>query len=168
MTKQIIAAMAMLAVAQAAFAGDGVTLKKPVTFNEDADIAKSVLDECKLEDELPDAIMASAKENGVTVAVSADANTAGAGRVLELEIYEAVADGNAFMGHHKSMAVKGKLYEGGQVIGNFKDRRISMGGALGQFKSSCSVLTRITKEIGEDVAIWLKEPGKNAKLGDLE
>jgi hypothetical protein len=72
------------------------------------------------------------------------------------------------MGHHKSMAVKGKLYEGGQVIGNFKDRRISMGGALGQFKSSCSVLTRITKEIGEDVATWLKEPGKNAKLGDLE
>jgi hypothetical protein len=72
------------------------------------------------------------------------------------------------MGHHKSMAIKGKLYEGGEVIDNFKDRRISMGGALGQFKGNCSVLERITKEIGNDVSTWLKEPTKNAKLGDLE
>jgi hypothetical protein len=94
--------------------------------------------------------------------------TAGPGRILELEIYEAVSDGNAFMGHHKSMAIKGKLYEGGEVIGNFKDRRISMGGAFGQFKGNCSVLERITNEIGSDVGTWLKEPTKNAKLGDLE
>lgn len=168
MTKQIIAVMAMLVVAQAAFAGDSVTLKKPVTFNEDADIAKAVLNECKLEDELPDAIMSSAKDNGLKVDISSEVTTAGPGRVLELEISEAVSDGNAFMGHHKSMAVKGKLYEGGEVVGNFKDRRISMGGAFAQFKGNCSVLVRITKEIGEDVGTWLKQPTKNAKLGDLD
>lgn len=168
MTKQIIAAMAMLVVAQAAFAADGVTLKKPVTFNEDADISKSVLTECKLEDELPDAIVSSAKDNGLALDISSEATTAGPGRVLELEIYEAVADGNAFMGHHKSMGVKGKLYEAGQVVGSFKDRRISMGGAMAQFKGNCSVLVRITKEIGEDVGAWLKQPTTNAKLGDLE
>jgi len=168
MTKQIIAAMAMLVAAQAAVAGGSVTLKKPVTFNEDADIAKSVLTECKLEEQLPEAIVSSAKDNGLVVDVSSEATTAGPGRVLELEIYEAVADGNAFMGHHKSMAVKGKLYEGGEVVGSFKDRRISMGGAFGQFKGNCSVLERITKEIGNDVGTWLKEPTKNTKLGDLE
>jgi hypothetical protein len=168
MTKQIIAAMAMLVVAQAAFAADSVTLKKPVTFNEDADIAKAVRDECKLEDKLPDAIVSSAKDNGLTVDISSEVTTAGPGRILQLEIYEAVSDGNAFMGHHKSMAIKGKLYEAGEVIGNFKDRRISMGGAFGQFKGNCSVLERITNEIGSDVGTWLKEPTKNAKLGDLE
>ena len=168
MTKKIIAAMAMLVAAQAAVAGGSVTLKKPVTFNEDADIAKSVLTECKLEEQLPDAIVSSAKDNGLVVDTSSEATTAGPGRVLELEIYEAVADGNAFMGHHKSMAVKGKLYESGEVVGSFKDRRISMGGAFGQFKGNCSVLERITKEIGNDVGTWLKEPSKNAKLGDLE
>ena len=168
MTKKIIAAMAMLVVAQAAFAADNVTLKKPVTFNEDADIAKAVRDECKLEDELPDAIAAAAKDDGLTVDISADAATTGPGRVLELEIYEAVSDGNAFMGHHKSMGVKGKLYQGGEVIGSFKDRRISMGGAFGQFKGNCSVLTRITNELGKDVGTWLKAPTRNAKLGDLE
>ncbi|MET0935903.1 MAG: hypothetical protein ABWX83_07935 [Luteibacter sp.] len=168
MTKKIIAAMVMLAVAQAAFAADSVTIRKPVTFNEDADIAKAVLDECKLEVELPDAIVSSAKDNGITVAIASEASTAGPGRTLELEIYEAIADGNAFMGHHKSMGVKGKLYEGGQVVGSFKDRRVSMGGAFAGFKGNCAVLLRITKAIGEDVGVWLKDPKANAKLGDLE
>lgn len=166
MRKQVIAALAMVLMSPAAFAAAGVTISKPVTFNEDADIAKSVLDECKLEEELPNAIVESAKDEGVAVARSSDA--AAPGRTLELEIYEAVADGNAFMGHHKSMGVKGKLLENGEVVGSFRDRRISMGGAFGQFKSSCGVLIRITKEIGGDVADWLKEPSKGAKLGDLE
>ncbi|KJV31317.1 hypothetical protein [Luteibacter yeojuensis] len=168
MRKQFVAAMAMLVVAPAAFAGDAVTIKKPVTFNEDADIPKSVLDECKLDDELPAAIAKHAKENGIEVSYAATDAAPAQGRVMELEIYEAVADGNAFMGHHKSMGVKGKLVVDGQVVGSFKDRRISMGGAFGGFKGSCAVLSRITNEIGEDVGEWLKEPGKNAKLGDLE
>ena len=168
MTKRMVAAMALFVVAQAAFAGDAITLKKPVTFNEDADIAKAVLDECKLEVELPDAIVSSAKDNGVAVTVSSEATANGPGRVLELEIYEAIADGNAFMGHHKSMGVKGKLYEGGQVVGSFKDRRVSMGGAFGGFKGNCAVLVRITKAIAEDVGTWLKQPTASAKLGDLE
>jgi hypothetical protein len=168
MRKQFIAAMAMVVVAPAVFAADGVTIKKPVTFNEDADIPKSILDDCKLEEELPAAITKHSKENGIDVAFAAIDAAAPKGRVMELEIYEAVADGNAFMGHHKSMGVKGKLLADGQVVGSFKDRRISMGGAFGGFKGSCAVLLRITNEIGEDVGDWLKEPTKNAKLGDLE
>ena len=168
MTKKFFAAMALVLASQAALADGTVTLKNPVTFNEDADIPKSILEECNLGDELSAAITASSKENGITVATSGDATATIHGRALELEIYEAVADGNAFMGHHKSMGVKGKLFEDGQQIGNFKDRRISMGGALGQFKGSCSVLVRIAKEMGDDIGEWLKEPTKNAKLGDLE
>lgn len=168
MTKTFFAAVALAVVSQAALADSAVTLKKPVTFNEDADIPKSILEECNLGDELGAAITASSKENGIVVTSSSDEAAAAHGRALELEIYEAVADGNAFMGHHKSMGVKGKLFEDGQQIGNFKDRRISMGGALGQFKGSCSVLVRIAKEMGDDIGEWLKEPTKNAKLGDLE
>jgi hypothetical protein len=40
-----------------------------------------------------------------------------------------------------SVSVKGKLYQGGQLLGSFKARRNSMGGAFGEFRGSCSVLS---------------------------
>jgi hypothetical protein len=76
-------------------------------------------------------------------------------------------DGNAFLGHHKSVSVKGKLYQEGQLLGSFKARRNSMGGAFGKFRGSCSVLSSAVKELEEDVAGWLAVPEMNAQLGDL-
>jgi len=87
---------------------------------------------------------------------------------LQMQISDVVADGNAFMGHHKAMTVRGKLYENGAVIGSFKDRRTSMGGAFGGFKGNCAVLVRTAKAIGEDIGQWLTAPKVDAKLGDLE
>src|SRR6201991_3125832 len=155
-------------VAQTACAADAVMMQRPTAFNEDADIPGAVKKECKLEEQLPDFVAQFGKEKGLTFEMVPQVETNHAGRVLDLQIYEAVADGNAFMGHHKSVSVKGKLYQDGKVVASFKARRNSMGGAFGQFKGNCSVLERITKEIGEDVGTWLKEPTKNAKLGDLE
>jgi hypothetical protein len=150
-----------------AYAADAVSIRKPVPFNEDADIPNSVREECKLDTTLPDVIAEEAKDR-MAITFVAEAGPSSKGRVLDLEITEAVTDGNAFTGHHKSMAVKGKLYQDGEVVGSFRDRRNSMGGAFGGFKGSCAVLLRITKEIGGDVADWLAEPRMNAKLGDLE
>lgn len=162
------ALMLAMACVPSAYAAEGIALKTPVAFNEDADIPKAVREECKLETELPASIIDEAKKHGATVTLSADAKTAGPGRVLDLEITDAVADGNAFIGHRKSMSVKGKLYQDGQVVGSFKDRRTSMGGAFGGFKGNCAVLVRTAKAIGEDVGNWLGQPGMDARLGDLE
>jgi hypothetical protein len=158
----------MLAATPAVFAADAVTVQKPVTFNEDADVPKAVLDECKLENELPDAVAAKAKESGVAITFADKVTGSEAGKTLQMEIADVVADGNAFIGHRKAMTVKGKLYEKGAVIASFKDRRTSMGGAFGNFKGNCAVLERTAKAIGEDIGQWLAAPKMDAKLGDLE
>lgn len=168
MGKGTFIALMMLAAAPAAFAADGVTVQKPVAYNEDAEIPKAVRAECKLDEEVPDAIAATAKESGVSVTFAPQVTGATSGRALELEITDVAADGNAFIGHRKSMSVKGKLYENGQVIGSFKARRISMGGAFGGFKGNCSVLERTATAIGEDIAGWLAEPKMDSRLGDLD
>jgi hypothetical protein len=40
--------------------------------------------------------------------------------------------------------------------------------ALGMMPGTCSIMKRIAKKMGEDIAIWLTEPTMNAQLGDLE
>ena len=168
MGKWIYIGAVMLAVAPAAFAADNVVVQKPAAFNEDADIPKAVLNECKLENELPDAVAETAKASGIAVTFADKVTGGETGKMLQLEISDVVADGNAFMGHHKAMTVKGKLYENGAVIGSFKDRRTSMGGAFGGFKGNCAVLVRTAKAIGEDIGQWLAAPKMESKLGDLE
>jgi hypothetical protein len=161
-------ALFMLAAAPAAFAADSVTVQKPVSFDEDADVPKAVLDECKLENELPDAVAAKAKESGIAITFADKVSESQAGKALRMEISDVIADGNAFIGHRKAMTVKGKLYQDGAVVASFKDRRTSMGGAFGGFKGNCAVLVRTAKAIGEDVGQWLASPKMDAKLGDLE
>lgn len=168
MGKWTYIAAVMLAVAPAAFAADNVVVQKPATFNEDADIPKAVLSECKLENELPDAVAGTAKESGIAVTFADKVTGSETGKTLQMEISDVVADGNAFMGHHKAMTVKGKLYENGAVVATFRDRRTSMGGAFGGFKGNCAVLVRTAKAIGEDIGQWLAAPKMDAKLGDLE
>jgi hypothetical protein len=166
--KWTIAAFLIAAATPTVYGADAVTVQKPVGINEDADVPKAVLNECKLESELPDAIADKAKETGTAVTFAEKVSGAEPGRVLWMEITDVSADGNAFMGHHKAMTVKGKLYEGGNVVGSFKDRRVSMGGAFGGFKGNCAVLVRTAKAIGEDIAQWLAKPKMDDKLGDLE
>jgi hypothetical protein len=43
-----------------------------------------------------------------------------------------------------------------------------MGGAFGEFRGSCSVLSGAVKELGEDMAGWLAAPEMNAQLRDLK
>ena len=158
----------MLVVAPAAFAADGVTVQKPATIDDDADVPQAVLDECKLDSELPDAVAGKAKESGIAITFAEKVSGSEAGRTLQMEITDVVSDGNAFLGHHKSMTVKGKLYQDGAVVASFRDRRNSMGGAFGGFKGNCAVLARTAKAIGEDIGTWLAAPKMDARLGDLE
>ncbi|MGN6092371.1 MAG: hypothetical protein ACTHOL_08475 [Luteibacter jiangsuensis] len=168
MRKWTYLALLMCAAAPAAFAADSVTVQKPVSINDDADVPQAVLDECKLDSEVPDAVAAKAKEAGVTTMFADKVSGSEKGRTLLMEITDVVSDGNAFLGHHKSMTVRGKLYQDGNVVATFRDRRNSMGGAFGGFKGNCAVLARTAKAIGEDIGEWLAAPKMDARLGDLE
>ncbi|MCE5233283.1 MAG: hypothetical protein ABFC67_08325 [Mizugakiibacter sp.] len=167
MPYRILAAVLALTGAASASAADAVVVPKPVPYAEDSDIAGNIKRECDLGNTLADYIREYADKHHVEVRFAPDAKPEAPGRVLAVEIRDAVSSGNAFLGHHKSTSVHGKLYQDGKLIGSFKDRRDSMGGAFAGFKGSCSVLGRTVKAIGEDVGAWLAQPTMDAELGDL-
>lgn len=168
----VVAAL-LCGMAFAAEAADGgaasnaVNVPTVVPFGQDAVIAGAIKRECKLGEKLSDFIKTYGQEDGLTITQVAQDSPGSNGRSLVLEISDSVAEGNAFIGHHTHTTVKGKLYQDGAEIGNFIGRRNSMGGAFGGFKGNCSVLGRTVKALGQDIAGWLTQPGKDGMLGDL-
>jgi hypothetical protein len=140
---------------------DGVKLQRPVPFAADNEISDAIKNECTIGTQLADFVQ---EHSDVPVEFTTEPATSG--RVLQLEIVDAVSMGNAFIGHQKFTKVKGTLFEDGIKVAGFKARRNSMGGAFAGFKGSCSVLGRTVNAIGEDIAGWLAAPKDGATLGD--
>lgn len=144
-----------------------VKVAKHIPYQDDAEIQSNVRQECTdLGSKLARFIQEYAKAQKITVSLVDRLDTGAEGRVLKVEITDAVSMGNAFTGHHKFTAVRGELYENGELISSFRAKRNSMGGAFAGYKGSCSVLGRTTKVLGKDIASWLTHPAENARLGD--
>jgi hypothetical protein len=154
-------AVALLLACGGAAAGTGIQLQSPVPFAEDNDISDAIKSECSIGKQLAEYVKQYSK-----VPVELTAQTATDGRVLQLEIVDAVSMGNAFLGHQKFTKVRGTLFQDGQKVASFKGRRNSMGGAFAGFKGSCSVLGRTVEVLGEDIGAWLAAPVDGANLGD--
>lgn len=145
-----------------------VRMADTAPYAEDAEIANKIRTECvQLQTQLPAYTAQFGREFGVSVALADEVSPQDGGRVLQLEIYEAVSMGNAFIGHQKYSKVRGTLFEDGQKVASFKGMRNSMGGAFGGYKGSCSVLGRTVKALGKDIALWLSNPQDGAQLGDM-
>lgn len=144
-------------------AASGILLQKPVPYAADNDISDAIKDECKINEQLADFVKQYSSEPVELVGGPVDT---GSGRVLQLEIVDAVSMGNAWLGHQKFTKVSGTLFEDGAEVASFRGRRNSMGGAFAGFKGSCSVLGRTAEVLGEDIAGWLAAPEDGATLGD--
>jgi hypothetical protein len=160
--------IAAVAIAMAGTAtAQNVSMLRTVPYAAEAEVSSKVRSECvKLQDQLADFVREYGNAQGLQVQLLSSTDGVG-GRVLEVEIVDAVSMGNAFIGHQKYTRVDGRLLEDGIEIGNFKGRRNSMGGAFGGYKGSCSVLGRTVKALGQDIAGWLRNPSEGARLGDM-
>jgi len=159
-----IAVCALLcALPGAAVAGDSIKVLRTLGYAEGAFVRPAIKSECKLEERLPQSIQEYARKNGIQVElVDTLPNT---GRVLELEISDAIEAGNAWTGRQKGLVIQGRLVENGAPVGNFRGRRMTMGGLFGGYKGTCSFFGRCAKTLGHDVADWLKSPGKDSSIG---
>lgn len=157
-----------LALSCATAVAQPVRMAHDTPYADDAEISQKVRSECvKLGGQLPAYTREFGAESGVDIELVGTLDTAAPGRVLQVEIVDAVSMGNAFIGHQKYARIEGTLYEDGRKVASFKGRRNSMGGAFAGYKGSCSVLGRTMKALGKDVADWLKNPTDGARLGDM-
>jgi hypothetical protein len=144
-----------------------VAVQSPVPFSANNAIKRNIKDECSIDAQLAQFIGQYGKENGIEVELKDSVKQEGEGAVLIVEIVDAVSQGNPFIGHRKYTQIRGTLYDSGVELASFRGARHSSGGAFAGFKSSCSVLGRTVKALGNDVALWLKKPWKDATLGDI-
>jgi hypothetical protein len=159
----IVLCAALCALPGAAEAGGSVKVLRSVGYAEGTFVRPEVKSECKLGDQLAQSVQEYAKKNGIEVElVDALPKT---GRVLEMEITDAMEMGNAFSGRQKGLVIQGRLLEDGKLVGNFRGRRMTTGGMWGGYKGNCAFFNRCAKTLGRDVANWLKEPTKDANLG---
>lgn len=162
-----VSAVLISAFCQAVYAdSDTVYMSQTAPFSDAKIIGRAILDECQLPQHQAELIAQLAGAKGITVVRDDEAAKAAKGRVLQVEITNAVSSGNAFIGHRKQVSVKGRLFENGKEIGDFSGIRSSMGGAFAAYKGSCSVLGRCAKTLAEDIVLWLKNPAKDSRIGE--
>jgi hypothetical protein len=153
----------LCALPGAALAGESVKLLRSLAFAEGAMVRPEVRSECRLAERLPQFIEEYARQSGVAVEL-VDALPR-QGRVLELEIADAVEMGNAWIGRQKGLVIQGRLLENGAQVARFRGRRMTSGGFFGGYKGTCAFFGRCAKKLGHDVAEWLKAPHADANIG---
>ncbi len=141
-----------------------VTVSREVEFDEASGVTDNVRKECTLQTRLPGFIKDFAK--GMKIVLADDVSESTEGRVLHLTITNVIGPGGGAWSGSKSVTVKGELTENGEVLGSFIAGRYSGGGAFGGYKGTCSILGRCIKTIGKDIALWLKNPTMDARLGN--
>jgi hypothetical protein len=143
-----------------------IAIGREMRYSDPRAIAGAVLNDCKLPEQGAELLETAGRNAGLNVVRDESALKAGKGRTLQVEIVNVISGGNAFIGHHKQVQVRGRLFENGKEIGSFTGRRTSGGGAFANFKGSCSVLGRCLETLAKDITLWLNNPGKDSRIGE--
>lgn len=138
-----------------------------IPFRKGTHVPTAVRQECALGLNLSKFIDSAADDHDYNIQQKAELKKA-KGRVLDIEITEVYGLGGGAYSGHKSVSIQGTLKDNGKVVGSFTGKRYSGGGFWGGFKGTCSILGRCVKALGNDVALWLENPYKDARLGDAQ
>lgn len=117
-----------------------------------ANVHQKTLDECRIQTLLPQSIA----ERSSDVELS---DKPGAMK-LELTIVDVHAPSGGWFSGPKWITVEGRLLQGKTVKGNFVAKETSMASA-----SACGMLSKVILVLAGDIATWLQNPAKDARLG---
>ncbi len=140
---------------------EGTVALRSIPFAEGSVATDAVKRECQLETKIPAYLVQA--DPSVTLL---DSLKGAKGRVLEMEIVEVLGPGGGALSGPKRVVVKGKLYQGGKMIGSFTDVRTSLGGVFGNYSGTCRILARCARTIGKDIRRFLEAPSKDANIGE--
>jgi hypothetical protein len=147
-------------------AGSGTLVIQSVTFGKDAYVRDAVQNECNLPGKLTQFVQEYAAGQYAAIVTGAAGAPADA-QVLNIEIQNLMGSGGGAWSGPKMVEIKGTLTQNGQVLGDFRGRRTSGGGAFAAYKGTCSILGRCVKTLGKDVAEWLQHPAPQSALGEM-
>ncbi len=151
---------------EVSYSGTGTLNIAPVTFTEGMMVRDAVRNECQLLTKLPAFVQSSGHEQYATINLQAKKSRTS--DYLKIEIIDLPKyKKNAWAGRGGQwVGVKGSLVRKGKKTTSFTATRASMGGFMGGYKGTCSLLGRCAKTLGKDIATWLKNPIDGASLGD--
>ncbi|HXC50640.1 MAG TPA: hypothetical protein VN634_07150 [Candidatus Limnocylindrales bacterium] len=132
-------------------ASSGIQLARRATVSAGINVHDKVLSECNLETTLPQLV--AEKSTKVTLVDSPS------GTHLDLRIVDVHAPNGGFFSGPKWITVEGKLMSGKSVKGDFTVKESSMASA-----TACGMLSKVMAVIAEDIATWLENPTKGARL----
>ena len=161
MQRSVLVAL-ILALTSIAQAKEMVTVSELTPFADDSGATENVKRECGMEERLPKYLKSYAKKH-TDIVFSSDPVESAEGKVLVMQFTHVYAPGGGGYSGAKSVEVEGELLENGEVIGSFTVDRAAM---FGMTPGTCSMLKRVTKKMGEDIATWLEAPEMDAMLGD--
>ncbi len=146
--------------------GRTIYIRPMVQYAPNSRVARNIKEECTVPKALAESIAKYSQAIGVDVEVKDRIGKNDLELIVKIE--EAISAGNAFVGHRKFIVISGMLVKGKKIYYSFDAARLSGGGYFGAYRSSCSVLGRIARALGKDVANWLSNPYDKAMMGDTQ
>ncbi|UOO82432.1 hypothetical protein LVJ83_02860 [Uruburuella testudinis] len=157
MKYQMMAAGIGLMLSSAAFAQNTYYIEPQIPYADANQIAERVVKECtNLGADFSAALLQQGGKQGVGIR-QADGKLSDYPDRLEIAIDAARSYGFALIGHYKATHVDVALFRDNVKVAETQLSRSSMGGVLGAFKSSCSVLKRVNNALGKDIVRWVKQ-----------
>lgn len=152
-------ALALLLAAPLLQAKDMIRLEVPVKVVEGADIDAEIIEHCGVVTHFNDALVNELRK----VAVPAPAPLADMqGRVLRVEVVDALWGGNWFIEHDQTLRIRGALYQDGTRVAGFNG---VMAGRGGGGTSGCFQMNAKFRALTWHIKRWLRDPVDGARIG---
>ncbi len=147
--------------------GTGILVVDKIDYAENIAIEKKVTKSCQLPEKLTTHIDKFAAKHYRQVLVNTDIATVPANtEVLRVKIVDITGIAKGIWSGEKYISIAGTLQKNGKNLGDFKGKCIPDNSVFGAYKGTCGIMQQCTKNLGEDIAKWLKHPARNAILGD--
>lgn len=151
--------LALALVAGPALGNDRIRLETPIPLAEGHDIADEIIDHCGIPEHFTQFLTRELRR--VAVAEPGPI-TDMHGRVLKVEIVDALWSGNWFIEHDQTIRVRGSLYQDGEHQASFNGVMMGRGGGL---TSGCYQMKSYFGALSWHIRRWLRNPVDGARIG---
>ncbi len=160
-----LATVALLSLlARGALADGTIYVASTARFTHPDAMSPDIVRKCGMPQRQIDTLVAEAKAAGVDLVVSDEAVAAGKGRVLVIEIANALDGADGYRA--RQVALFGRMLQDGTKLGSFYARRSTNKGFWSGYPTVCSALNLCQDVLSRDIVPWLKSPTADARLGE--